>query len=57
MKTLDVREGYNNLIRSTLFDIFMYIDGADDTLCDAVNNWFSLRAPTKLPIGKKGLCR
>jgi len=39
MKTLDVREGYNNLIRSTRFDIFMYIDGADDTLCDAVGNW------------------
>jgi hypothetical protein len=39
MKTLDVREGYKNLIRSALFDIFMYIDGADDTLCDAVSNW------------------
>jgi hypothetical protein len=39
MKKLNVREGYNDLIRSTLFDIFMYIDGSDDTLCDAVANW------------------
>jgi hypothetical protein len=39
MKKLNVREGYNDLIRSTLFDIFMYIDGSDDTLCDAVSNW------------------